>query len=74
MLRAGKFKGPEIYEYIKKNNDSLSNVTGYKITEYAAPAGVHPQPLMTKELEKLEKVLLLYRGQRFGAQQDFHKR
>ncbi len=41
-IEDGKFSRTEIYKYIKKNNDCLENITGYKITEFSAPNGVHP--------------------------------
>ena len=49
----GTFGEKEIYRYIEKNNKCLESITGYKIREYAAPNGVHPQPITTKILEKL---------------------
>jgi len=41
----------EIAFYLKKNKDSLEKSLDYKITEYSAPEGVHPQPVMTEALE-----------------------
>jgi len=58
----GVFGEKEIYEYILKNNQCLESITGYKITEYAAPNGVHPQPLATKVLEKLGMSCYYYTG------------
>lgn len=58
----GKFKEKEIYQYIKKNNDCLVSITGYKIREYSAPNGVHPQPQTTEVLEKLGMVAYYYTG------------
>jgi len=48
----GNFGKIEIEEYIKKNTECLENITGYKIIEYSAPAGIHPQPENTEILEK----------------------
>jgi len=61
-IKNGKFSKKEIYKYIKKNNDSLEGITGYKIVEYAAPNGVHPQPVTTEVLEKLGFLAYYYTG------------
>lgn len=58
----GKFKEKEIYQYIRENNDCLESITGYKIREYSAPNGVHPQPETTKVLEELRMVAYYYTG------------
>jgi len=52
----------DIYKYIEKNNQCLESITGYKIREYSAPNGVHPQPETTKILEKLGVVAYYYTG------------
>ncbi|HMM22095.1 MAG TPA: hypothetical protein PKA10_15355 [Selenomonadales bacterium] len=61
-ILSGKFKEAEIREYIAKNNESLEKIVGYKITEYAAPNGVHPQPMATKILEDLGVIAYYYTG------------
>lgn len=43
----------EIRRYIKKNKNCLGSISGYLVTEYSPPLGVHPQPVTTKVLEKL---------------------
>jgi len=58
----GKLNEKDIYEYIEKNNRCLESITGYKIREYSAPNGVHPQPETTKILEKLGFVAYYYTG------------
>ncbi len=58
----GKFSKKEIEEYIKKNNRCLESITGYKIREYSAPNGVHPQPDTTEILEKLGMIAYYYTG------------
>ena len=58
----GRLSEKDIYEYIEKNNQCLESITGYKIREYAAPNGVHPQPETTKILEKLGFVAYYYTG------------
>jgi hypothetical protein len=39
--------------YIKKNAKCLESITGYRLREYSAPDGVHPQPETTEILETL---------------------
>jgi len=51
-----------IRKYIKTNNDCLKDVTGYSIKEYAAPDGVHPQPMATEVLEDLGIIAYYYTG------------
>ncbi|MCP5047755.1 MAG: hypothetical protein GY940_11335, partial [bacterium] len=41
---SGKFGPKEIETYILKNNNALSNIAGYPMTEYSSPYGVHAQP------------------------------
>jgi len=52
-ILSGKFGEKEIEEYINMNNRCLERITKRKVTEYSAPVGVHPQPTVTKILEKL---------------------
>jgi hypothetical protein len=61
-IENGTFKEKEIRQYIEKNNDCLEKVAGYKITEYAAPAGVHPQPETTRVLENIGIIAYYYTG------------
>jgi hypothetical protein len=61
-VRSGKFTEKEIEKYITKNNKSLGEITGYRIEEYSAPVGVHPQPLVTKVLERLGVIAYYYTG------------
>jgi hypothetical protein len=49
----GDFTEKEIRRYIMANNECLETITGYKIIEYSAPVGVHPQPVTTSVLEAL---------------------
>jgi peptidoglycan/xylan/chitin deacetylase (PgdA/CDA1 family) len=51
-----------IEEYIAKNNRALEEITGYKIEEYSAPLGAHPQPLATQVLERLGMIAYYYCG------------
>lgn len=58
----GTFGEKEIELYIKKNNDCLASVSGYPVTEYSAPNGVHPQPLVTRILERNGVIAYYYTG------------
>jgi len=46
------FGRKEMAYYLKTNKDSLEKSLDYKIIEYSAPEGVHPQPEMTEALEE----------------------
>jgi peptidoglycan/xylan/chitin deacetylase (PgdA/CDA1 family) len=61
-LQAGRFSPSEIEELIRRNNDCLARVVGGPIRAYAAPAGVHPQPVTTEALERLGMVAYYYTG------------
>ncbi len=52
-IRNATFTKEEIRRYIQKNSSCLEKITGYKIIEYSAPDGVHPQPVTTSVLEEL---------------------
>ena len=61
-IEDGVFKEKEMRENIVRNNKCLETITGYKITEYAAPDGVHPQPVTTQILEDLGIIAYYYTG------------
>ncbi|HMK60709.1 MAG TPA: hypothetical protein VK452_06150 [Dissulfurispiraceae bacterium] len=61
-IENGTFKEKEIRENILKNNRCLETITGYHITEYAAPAGVNPQPVTTNVIESLGMIAYYYTG------------
>jgi len=61
-LEEGKFTQKEIEYYIMKNTKTLEKIIGYKIIEYSAPNGLHPQPLLTKILEKNNFICYYYTG------------
>ncbi len=61
-VASGEFKEKEIETYIAKNNKSLEEITGYRIEEYSAPVGVHPQPAATDVLERLGMIAYYYTG------------
>lgn len=48
----GSFSEEQIETYVRKNNDCLESISGYPVTEYSAPNGLHPQPMMTRILER----------------------
>jgi len=52
----------EMAHYLDINNQTLSLITNYDIKEYAAPGGVHPQPLFTKMLEERGFLAYYYPG------------
>ncbi len=56
------FQRKEIYDYIKKNNECLEHIVDYKVVEYAAPSGIHPQPVTTEVLEELGFLAYYYTG------------
>jgi len=62
MLEEGKLSPEEIRKYIQKNDQALSEITGYPITEYSAPVGVFPQPLSTRILKDLNMTSYYYPG------------
>ncbi len=58
----GKLSKEKIEKYIRMNDECLESIAGYKIREYSAPNGVHPQPETTEILEKLGVVAYYYTG------------
>jgi hypothetical protein len=56
------FTKKDISEYIKKNNECLESIVDYEIVEYAAPNGIHPQPVTTEVLEELGFIAYYYTG------------
>jgi hypothetical protein len=61
-LEAGRFSASEIEELIRRNNECLARVTGGPIRAYGSPAGVHPQPVTTRALERLGMLAYYYTG------------
>lgn len=62
-----KFNRTDMEKNIRLNKESLEKITGYRIIEYSAPAGVHPQPVTTKILEKLGFIAYYYTGDASSA-------
>ncbi len=61
-LEQGLLGEQEIKYYIQKNMEALEKAGTGKIREYAAPVGVHPQPVTTKALEELGVEAYYYTG------------
>ncbi len=59
---SGKFGEKQMYHLIKKNNNCLQSISGYKITEYMPAQGVFPQPVSTEILSKLRMIANYYTG------------
>ncbi len=62
QLSSNTLSEQEITQYVNKNNETLSHITGTKIDEYSAPRGVHPQPILTRVLERLGMGSYYYTG------------
>ncbi|MCP5051741.1 MAG: hypothetical protein GY940_31535 [bacterium] len=58
----GNFGGKEIESYILKNNRCLETISGYPMIEYSAPGSNHPQPRVTRLLEKNNMIAYYYTG------------
>ncbi len=56
------FGRKEMALYAKMNKDSLERMLDYKINEYSAPSGMHPQPDMTRVLEEGNYCAYYYDG------------
>ncbi len=56
------FSEADIEKYIVKNNQCLQGISGYPVIEYSAPNGVHPQPLLTRILERNGIIAYYYAG------------
>jgi len=61
-VQSGAWDADSIAVYVSRNNACLQEVTGRPVREYSAPAGVHPQPLMTSLLEELGFDCYYYTG------------
>ncbi|WP_371381306.1 hypothetical protein [Sporomusa aerivorans] len=58
----GSLNEQDIRKYIALNNDVLEKITGNKVTEYSAPGGLHPQPVMTHMLGDMGIIAYYYTG------------
>ncbi len=70
---SGVWDADSIIAYVQLNSECLQDVTESTVREYSAPAGVHPQPLMTSILEKLGFDSYYYTGDSGSApNRSFH--
>ncbi len=61
-VEAGRWGPDVIRETVVRNNDCLASVSGRPVTEYSAPAGVHPPFVMAEILEDLGVTATYYTG------------
>ncbi len=61
-LAAGELPLDEARELIVKNRDCLASLAGRPLREYSSPAGVHPQPQLTRLIEDLGFQSYYYTG------------
>jgi peptidoglycan/xylan/chitin deacetylase (PgdA/CDA1 family) len=52
-LEEHRYSVAQVRELVDRNSRCLESITGQKIRSYAAPVGVHPQPMMTNVLDSL---------------------
>jgi hypothetical protein len=52
-LDANRYTPAQVRALVDRNDRCLASVTGQPVRSYAAPAGVHPQPMMTQALDSL---------------------
>jgi len=70
----GTFGEAEIETYIRKNNNCLQGISGYPVSEYSAPNGLHPQPVVTRILERNGVEAYYYTGDSGSApNRTFHQ-
>ena len=61
-IMAHRITPDQVRGLVDRNDRCLASVTGVPVRSFAAPEGVHPQPMMTNELEKLGIVGYYYTG------------
>jgi hypothetical protein len=61
-LEADRYSFLQIRDLVDRNDRCLASVTGKPVRSYAAPVGVHPQPLMTQVLDSLGIAGYYYTG------------
>jgi hypothetical protein len=52
-LEENRYSVAQVRELVDRNDRCLESITGVKVRSYAAPVGVHPQPMMTHVLDSL---------------------
>jgi len=65
-LERGALSRAQIEDLVRKNSDCLTRATGVAVRTYAAPVGVHPQPMLTQVLEKIGLDAYYYTGDNGG--------
>ncbi|MBP1627436.1 MAG: hypothetical protein H6Q00_1911 [Holophagaceae bacterium] len=66
-IQKGQFSRTDIHANIARNKACLEAICGYPITEYSAPVGVHPQPMVTDILDELGFRSYYYTGDNGSA-------
>jgi hypothetical protein len=61
-IQAGRDSAAQVRALIDRNDRCLASVTGVPVRSFAAPVGVHPQPMMTNVLDSLGIVGYYYTG------------
>jgi hypothetical protein len=61
-VESGRDTPTHVRELIDRNDRCLQSVTGVPVRSFAAPVGVHPQPMMTHELDDLGIIGYYYTG------------
>jgi hypothetical protein len=61
-LEENRYTPAEVRALVDRNDRCLASVTGKPIRSYAAPVGVHPQPMMTQVLDDLGIAGYYYTG------------
>jgi peptidoglycan/xylan/chitin deacetylase (PgdA/CDA1 family) len=61
-IEAGRDDEATIRELIDRNDKCLESVTHVPVRSFAAPVGVHPQPMMTHALDQLGIIGYYYTG------------
>ncbi len=62
QVDSGAWGESEIREYVQRNTDCLEKITGKKVIEYSAPAGVHPPEVMARLLTGMGMNSYYYTG------------
>jgi hypothetical protein len=52
-LEENRYSKAQVRDLVDRNDRCLESVTGERVRSYAAPVGVHPQPMMTSVLDSL---------------------
>lgn len=61
-LEEGRYSYADVRALVDRNDRCLTSVSGKPVRSYAAPVGVHPQPMMTQVLDDLGIAGYYYTG------------